>query len=592
MGNAPGTQGPTGPLPLCIGVTGHRDLRPDDVPRLRAEIARRFEGWLAQAPHTELQVLSALAEGADLLVAEVALELAAAGRPVVLRAVLPMPWAAYAADFEPGARARVEAVLARVAPAHRIEPGPGELAARLGLVPRGDGRLPDITGTKRVDCYEDVGRRIARHCHLLLALWDGHDQGGRGGTAQIVAERLAGIPVDERPVSAVFRDEDRGPVLVLPTARLKHERAPRHAAPVFLGERPADGAAAPGDSPAARALFDARLAEIDAFNRAAVALDDAALAGSRRWLLPGVPRPRDDATTAALEAAYTAADVLAGRHQRRNHQVRQAILALALLIPTLAVVGGLLPSWTGLAYPLLFVGMLALASWNRRRHHHDRSLLYRALAEALRVQLAWRLAGSDERAAQHYLRRHQAALGWMGGTLRCLCLQPSPARLPGEEEPARLRQIGQAWVQDQRDYHRGSARNRGRRAAELDRFAVRLVGLALLVSLALGLWPALPALLGDESVGMLGALAGSLPALAGCLLAYNGAMAHREVARESERMAQLHARAATALDAALAGAPGSPPAIDLLHEVGIECLRENAEWVFLHLDRPPEAKLD
>ncbi len=590
MGNAPGTQGPTGPLPLCIGVTGHRDPRPDDEPRLRAEIARRLEGWLAQAPHTELQVLSALAEGADLLVAEVALELAAAGHPVVLRAVLPMPWAAYAADFEPTARARVEAVLARVPPAHRIEPDPDWLAARLGLAPRGDGQLPDITGTKRVDCYEDVGRRIARHCHLLLALWDGHDQGGRGGTAQIVAERLAGIPVDERPVSAVFRDEDRGPVLVLPTARRQHDDGPRHAAPGFLGERPEEGAAAPGDSPAARALFDARLAEIEAFNRAAVALDDAALAGSRRWLLPGVPRPRDDAATAALEAAYTAADVLAGRHQRRNHQVRQAILALALLIPTLAVVGGLLPSWTGLAYPLLFVGMLALASWNRRRHHHDRSLLYRALAEALRVQMAWRLAGSDERASQHYLRRHQAALDWMGVTLRCLCLQPAPSAQAGE---ASMRALGQAWIVDQRDYHQGSARRRGERAGELDRFAVGLVALALVISLVLGLLPetALP-LLADESRGMLGALAGSLPALAGCLLAYNAAMAHREVARESERMAQLHARAATALDAALAGAPASPPAIDLLHEVGIECLRENAEWVFLHLDRPPEAKLD
>ena len=592
MGIQSGTGGRKGPLPLCIGVTGHRDLRAAEEGRLRLQFTAFIERCLAQAPHTPVHVLSAMAEGADLLAAECALALADSGRPVTLRVVLPLPWAEYASDFAPEVRVRVQAVLDRVPAGHWIEPGAAWLAERLGLALTEDGRLPAITGERRVSCYEDVGRRIARHCHLLVAIWDGRESGLRAGTAQIVAERLAGIPLDERPVSAVFRDQDRGPVLVLPAGRRQHAADPPEPGPPrFLGElRPADDARSDDDSGAAQRAFNERLADIEAFNLSATTLDEASLAASRQWLLPGAPRPAADPAWTALESAYAAADVLAARHQRRNHRARMAILALALLIPMLAVAGGLLPDWMSLGYPLLFVGMLAVASWNRRRHHHDRSLHYRALAEALRVQLAWRLAGSGERASQHYLRRHQAALGWMGGTLRCLCLQPPPDADIGE---AGLQVLGQAWIVDQRDYHQVSAQRRGRRASRLARFAVALVALALVISLVLGLVPGAAAtLLDGEGRGMLGALAGSLPALAGCLLAYNAAMAHREVARESERMAQLHARAATALDAAASGAPYSPARIDLLHEVGIECLRENAEWVFLHLDRPPEAKLD
>ncbi|HEY4403702.1 MAG TPA: hypothetical protein VGN55_03535, partial [Xanthobacteraceae bacterium] len=60
-------------LPLVIGVTGHRDLREQDVARLEAEvagiIARLRHDYLEDDGETPIIVLSALAEGADRLVA-------------------------------------------------------------------------------------------------------------------------------------------------------------------------------------------------------------------------------------------------------------------------------------------------------------------------------------------------------------------------------------------------------------------------------------------------------------------------------------------------------------------------------------------
>jgi hypothetical protein len=84
-----------GPLPLVIGVTGHRDLRPADHPVLERTVRRAIEELRAQCPHTPLIVLSALAEGADRLVARAALDLG-----LSLIVPLPMPQAEYEKDFD------------------------------------------------------------------------------------------------------------------------------------------------------------------------------------------------------------------------------------------------------------------------------------------------------------------------------------------------------------------------------------------------------------------------------------------------------------------------------------------------------------
>src|SRR5438876_1031333 len=88
-------------LPLVIGVTGHRDLRDEDVlelERLVATILTRMRSdYLGGDEETPVIVLSALAEGADRLVARVAL-----AHGAWLVAPLPIPLEEYRRDFEPG----------------------------------------------------------------------------------------------------------------------------------------------------------------------------------------------------------------------------------------------------------------------------------------------------------------------------------------------------------------------------------------------------------------------------------------------------------------------------------------------------------
>jgi len=62
-------------VPLIVAVTGHRDLVPDEEPRIRAHVHEFLNRLLTDYPERGVTVMSSLAEGADQLVAEVALEL-------------------------------------------------------------------------------------------------------------------------------------------------------------------------------------------------------------------------------------------------------------------------------------------------------------------------------------------------------------------------------------------------------------------------------------------------------------------------------------------------------------------------------------
>jgi hypothetical protein len=150
---------------LRVGVTGHRILSdPDGVARrVRAAlegVLRLVDPAPASSPVT-LEILSPLAEGADRLVAQTALELPG----VTLMAVLPLPADDYREDFAtPDSLAEFSTLLGRSTDTVILPPTESREAA-----------------------YEQVALWIVDRADLLLAIWDGLPARGRGGTAEAVA---------------------------------------------------------------------------------------------------------------------------------------------------------------------------------------------------------------------------------------------------------------------------------------------------------------------------------------------------------------------------------------------------------------------
>lgn len=161
-----------------MGVTGHRPNRLADAdPEVLRDSVRRVLGFLHglrsdQVPPT---LLTGLAEGADRIAAQEALELG-----FRVDAVLPFARGDYQNDFA----------------------GPASLQEFGWLLAR-SGEVHELPGTRRTPEAQDaaylaVGRFILERTDVLLAVWDGQRGRGRGGTTQVLLEAL------QRAIPAVW----------------------------------------------------------------------------------------------------------------------------------------------------------------------------------------------------------------------------------------------------------------------------------------------------------------------------------------------------------------------------------------------------
>ena len=143
---------------LSIGVTGHRDLLPQEMDDLRGGVHQFLSSLQEEFPSLEFQLLSPLAEGADRLTAEVALDLG-----ISVLAVLPMPREEYEKDFQDESSLKAfEKLLS--------------LSERVITMPH--------EGLPRDRQYEQAGVFISNHCQILLAIWDGRVKQDMGGTSR------------------------------------------------------------------------------------------------------------------------------------------------------------------------------------------------------------------------------------------------------------------------------------------------------------------------------------------------------------------------------------------------------------------------
>lgn len=156
------------PAPVRVGVTGHRVLA--EVDRVTAGVDAALARIAALFPGRAMTAVTALAEGADRLVAERVL-----GRDGgAIEAVLPLAPDVYEADFDtPDSRRAFRALLARA----------GEMSI-------------EAPASSRDAAYARAGARVLDRSDVLIAVWDGRPSQGGGGTAEIVAlARTRGLPL-------------------------------------------------------------------------------------------------------------------------------------------------------------------------------------------------------------------------------------------------------------------------------------------------------------------------------------------------------------------------------------------------------------
>jgi hypothetical protein len=638
-------------LPLVIGVTGHRDLREEDVARLEAEvatvIARLRHDYLEDDGETPIIILSALAEGADRLVARVAL---AQGARLI--APLPLPREEYRRDFEPGLKpgnaAEFDALLAQ--------------AIAAPVIPFGHGNSLEAVRTnphKRAEQYRAVGLFITRHSNALIAIWDGDEANmAAGGTAEVVKFTREGIPLAvSRSARASLDGSEIGPVIHVVAPRQKEgstagtvtvERWGRAVIDHYRGgafKRWTDFIAGFAgrlfgiDRPDGRTqLSDAQRRELEAwetfgvligltrqFNREAAALASgkrgrAQMTRSLDYLFdgadppaPGQAEPRQVAHTLAprWSRLYSISDTLANDcHTQFKRDWFLLFLLTFLAFFCFATFAYQAIELLLIAYSALYVLIFIIFLRARRGRHQERFLDYRALAEALRVAVYWRLVGiglrpSDVKAdalgdgsnvdahtvgvlANAYPIKQPSELAWVKICLRTLELLDRAEGVADERvlDPVCHGIVRRCWVHGQYTFFRRRGFHHNGVAEALETWAIILLMSTAFLLAPLVVFVATGAVGDTVFFGIdLLMVIGLLPGLAAALTAYSERLALKAQARQYDRMRVLFERAYELLPERIDAATASLVRA-VYRELGIEAMRENAEWVAVYRQRP------
>lgn len=541
---------------LLLGVTSHRDLRPEDVPQLRGFLDDAIGQLRAAFPELALAMLSPLAEGGDQLAAEVAL-----AHGAQLYVPLPMPVELYLDDFaDAEARTRFLALLARATPIQLVPP---ELDLdRL--------RTP---GPWRNRQYLAAGLHVANHCHLLLALWDGTDDGGRGGTSEIVRYYLGGpLPGARRATDnlrQMLAGDDDSLILHVPVRRASAPDAEPPPPPRWLtsaGARPWEA----GMPPDYRRIFE----RMQVFER------------DRRRLVDGVDVDGGD----PVERALRVVDAMAVHYQRLMTWAMRAIHTLAVVMGLSFLLYSDLgaPSWMLWVFLLFFVFGFAATGAAHHYDWHRKYIDYRALAEGLRVQAFWRRAGllvegDPEFAHDNFLQKQDVELGWIRNVMRQLGLQPLPASVdPAAAVEAVIEDwVGRPGASGQLGYYARKAALREHHHRRTQALGQACLWTGIAISVLLAGWHAfLPQPLQNVLVTSMGALS----LIAAVREAYAYRKADKELVKQYRFMQRIYGNARVALD----GARTSREKREILRALGEAALAEHAEWALMHRDRPIE----
>ena len=557
-------------LPITVGVTGHRNLRPEDRDRLRAGVAAIFDKLRRRHPSTPLLVLSSLAEGADRLVAEVALE---QGMPIY--APLPMERAEYEKDFlqEKGSTEEFSRLLGRASGSFVVPFAAGVTAENVH------------EAENRSEQYAMAGKFILRHCHILLALWDGHRAEKTGGTSQMVRYRLSGFPVTDLPDWTALFPADAGPVYHLVTPRVSNPRPDgAYALRKYYTNFLFSGHQTDRENEVeAEKIFFYLLKRTDAFNRDRVRFHrkEPAFRRSAAQLAPATSSVSAPATAEPLLSRFGAADVMAGYYRDRR-LFSLGLLSLFLIPASLLLADDdnqrFSPDqrwWCLLGFLFSVLISLFVVIWVRLRRIDAKYLDYRALAEGLRILYFWRMGGLHDDVAAQYLRKQRSELDWIRCAIRATDLPTSLSPPPADP----FSWIDTSWIEDQRRYF-GQSASRGKWWSVAWKTAIT-IGVTGAVLMATNMF--FHRSLRYSGAYEWGNAVVALLATSGAIAAYVEKLGLSYQAKQYREMQRLFTNAEAEFHAALPGGD-TRHLRAILRRLGHEALRENGDWLLLHRD--------
>ncbi len=530
-------------------------------------------------PDTPIILLTGLAEGADQFVAEIALK-----ENIEVAAILPMPLDIYRKHMTLEAQKKLDELL---------------LAASLKIQLPLDGRTEiDIENNDsvRASCYEALGHFLTTHAQALLALWDGSDSKKRGGTSSVVHYFLSGLSLkDSLEVDARCRVVYH---VITPRASTSlsdltiRTRFLDCKTPIEVSSRPARSF---DESVGISPMSDLEL-KLDRFNRDARMLPETSR--SYQPLLVGDSRASLSSFQIRLQTLYQQADAIAVRANERR-KVFLAALLMTAVIGTIfyGIHGEILENhvWLWFSFPVFVVAAFFLHRAAVSTHIDERYLDARALAESIRVQFFWDIAGIARPVDLYRSPNKDTRTDWIQIALRNVWL----LRLTSggtSADKSNFEFVLEKWLRGQARWYGQEADRESkivRRRVKIAHYGLAgsviwsvVVPASILIS---GPWIDLPpwkTLAPGNWMYQTFHIVLAVPALlAGAYRLWIEQAGYEEQTRDYRYMENQFATKAREVERHL----NSPQLAERLFlEMGVEALKENGRWLQLHRERPLE----
>ncbi len=543
---------------------------PTEIPAITMQVERFFDILAAQFPDLPMMVLTPLAEGADRLVGDVA---RARGYDVVN--LLPMPAPIYELDFEGESLDEFAA--------HKE-------AGEVIELPLVDGTaVEDLAqpGLARDLQYAQLGVYLAAHSHILLAIWDGKPSQATGGTAQVIEfhqRDVVELLAEHQQRSHLdFADDESDLVFHIVVSRTE-TGAPADGLVAGAAEWLSRDDQRPRTEqlPSRYRLVFERMAE---FNRDI----ESASGDPANALVPDEELANQNASSQPIARLYAVADELSLRYRAYFRYSTIAVYFAIVLAGLSFILYADLDDqdemiFGYLAFVLIGSGLYMLL---QSRQWERKYLDYRVLAEGLRVQFYWALAGVDmvnpsRFSHDSFLQGRDLDLGWIRNIMRYSGFRADSEPKDGDP-PIRLDLVRRHWIGDdtegQLGYYDVAAEQKLRRLIVTSAIAKACFVAGIFVVVVLAFFKAS---LGGTVTNYMIALMGLLPLVSGLRLNYSSRMGEQELVAQYAHMKRILGNAKRLLD----NAQSETESQEILRELGEAALDENAQWILRQRERP------
>lgn len=558
-------------LPIVLGITGHRLIQ--DKEQVKNLLREQISAAKGQYPNTPLVALTSLAEGADRLFAQIAIDMR-----IPFYAVLPFAAEEYQKDF-PDTREDFLGLCKKAVWVFDIPLASG--VTPTSLISGADSAGIENNNDRNTQ-YAAAGIYIAQRAHLLFAVWDGQPARALGGTEQIVQyRRLGPLQEDQGIEEALIRMD------ALASHSLLDDPTQGLLCHILVSGDEQQGLAPTtqsvqwwwGNKEISLPHHDPDLQKLDNYNAKINGLFPVKpenVPGAGRGIEREIER---------IQCKLDAADTIANQEM---NVVRRSFRRIFWMAGAMVLVHELYAEVHH--YPaLLFLYLILLGGigWQvrfmRRARQNAMAVDYRALAEGIRVQRAWFRAGLTDLVSQRYLRRHGQSLGWIR-----TALQGSSVACNAAVNACDLGEVAASWINNQKEYY--ADKSVPPREKSIHRFLKGslwffIAGIVVaLLTLGLRLFTDLPE---SPWLIILDLLIGLFPAVAGLLSGYLEFAGYEDDVREQRQALHLFSKASDAMQQD----HSIQKKQELIRQLGIEALIEQANWAILHKNHDAKTPL-